>query len=243
MLYKVHWVAHQTRPEASGIVSILSSWLKAASIHDLVCLNKLITYLINTAQQNLVLHRFDSSRMTFITASDAGGIGSSPPVEGGEDMVSDAVQGARVVFASDGMPSHSCKVKVSTLSWRSSKLTQSQLHSRRRSTFVFTEVECLQIMFRDIVFGDVDRADWQSPLLPFLSVLRQDCSLNGRQEDCQATDAKSLHDGCDQAKPMLLSGQMYCNRTCYHSGINEEINQHFALVSPSSNASRCSHER
>ena len=122
MLYKVHWVAHQTRPEASGIVSILSSWLKAASIHDLVCLNKLITYLINTAEQNLVLHRFDSSRMTFITASDAGGIGSSPPVEGGEDMVSDAVQGAWVVFASDGMPSHSCKVKVSTLSWRSSKL-------------------------------------------------------------------------------------------------------------------------
>ena len=181
ILYKVHWLAHQTRPEASGIVSILSSPLKAASIHDLVCLNKLITYLRNIAQQNLVLHRFDSSRMTFITVSDAGGLDSSPPVEGGEGMVSDAVQGAWVVFASDRMPSHSCKVKVPTLSWRSSKLkcrVSSPLAGEALSfSQALSEVEYMQIIFRDIVFGDVNRADWQSSLLPFLSVLRQDCSF------------------------------------------------------------------
>ncbi len=33
------------------------------------------------------IDRFDSSRMTFVTVSDAGGLDSSPPVEGGEDMV------------------------------------------------------------------------------------------------------------------------------------------------------------
>ncbi len=56
-------------------------------------------------------------------------------------------------------------------------------------------------MFRDIVFADVDRADWQSSLLPFLSVLRQDCSLNGRQEQCQVTDAKSLCDAVIKQSP------------------------------------------
>jgi len=205
MLYKVHWVAHQTRPEASGIVSILSSRLKAASIHDLVCLNKLITHLRNTAQQNLVLHRFESSKMTFITAPDAGGIDSSPPVEGNEEMVSDAVQGAWVIFASDRIPSHSGKVKVSTLSWRSSKLKRRVSSTLAGEALSFSqalsEVEYLQIMFRDVVFGDVDRADWQKSLLPFLSVLRQECSLNGRQEQCQVTDAKSLYDAVIKQSP------------------------------------------
>ncbi len=206
MLYKVHWVAHQSRPEASGVVSILSSRLQVASVHDLVCLNKLISYLRNTAQQCLMLHRFDSNKMVFITASDAGGIDSAPPVErDSNSMVSDAVQGAWVVFASDRFPSHSNKVKVSTLSWRSSKLKRRVSSTLAGEALSFSqalaEVEYLQIMFRDVVFGDVDRENWQASLSPFLSVLPKECSLSIRQEQCQITDAKSLYDAVIKQSP------------------------------------------
>jgi len=89
-------------------------------VHDLVCLNKLVSHLRATAQQSLVLHKFESSKMVFITASDAGGIDSAPPLEAeSSSIVSDAVQGAWVDFARDRFPSHSNKVKVSTLTWRS----------------------------------------------------------------------------------------------------------------------------
>ena len=69
MLYTVNWVAHQTKPEASGVVSILASRLKHATVHDVACLNKLAVHLRNTASQPLVLHKFDNSKMTLIAAS------------------------------------------------------------------------------------------------------------------------------------------------------------------------------
>lgn len=77
MLYRVAWVAHQTRPEAAGAVSILSSRLKEAAVHDVCCLNKLISHLRNTAQQKLTLHSFSNQDMILISASDAGGGWSS----------------------------------------------------------------------------------------------------------------------------------------------------------------------
>ena len=79
MLYRVNWLAHQTRPEASGIVSILSSRLHRASVHDALCLNKLIVHIKGTASQPLVLHKFNSKDMIFIAASDAGGVAAKPP--------------------------------------------------------------------------------------------------------------------------------------------------------------------
>ena len=206
MLYRVHWVAHQTRPEASGIVSILSSRLRKATVHDVACLNKLVHHLRSTAQLNLTLHRFDSDKMTFITASDAGGVDSSPPVEDCDgDVVSDAVQGAWVIFASDKMPSHSCRIKVSTLSWRSSKLKRRVSSTLAGEALAFSqalgEVEYLQIMFRDVVFGDVSRSNWRDSISPFLAVLKKDCSLDQRQSQCQITDAKSLYDAVVKQSP------------------------------------------
>lgn len=79
LLYKVNWVAHQTRPEAAGVVSILASRLKQATVHDLWCLNKMVSYLRNTAQQTLVLNKFDNQKMLFITAFGAASSGRHHP--------------------------------------------------------------------------------------------------------------------------------------------------------------------
>ena len=206
MLYRVHWVAHQTRPEASGIVSILSSRLHQATVHDVICLNKLVVHLRSTAQQNLTLHRFDPEKLTFITASDAGGVDSAPPKEEESgNVVSDAVQGAWVIFASDRMPSHSCRIKVSTLSWRSSKLKRRVSSTLAGEALAFSqalgEVEYLQIMYRDVMFGDVSRSNWRESISPFLAVLKKDCSLDQRQGQCQITDAKSLYDAVIKQSP------------------------------------------
>ena len=54
----------------SGIVSILASRLHQATIHDMCCLNKAATYLRATARQCLTLHKFDSSKMILVAASD-----------------------------------------------------------------------------------------------------------------------------------------------------------------------------
>lgn len=91
MLYRVAWVAHQTRPEAAGVVSILSSRLKEATVHDVCCINKLIGHLRNTAQQSLTLHSFRNEDMILISASDAGGVDGMPS-PGSSEI--DTVQGA-----------------------------------------------------------------------------------------------------------------------------------------------------
>ena len=196
LLYRVNWIAHQTRPEASGVVSLLSSRLKNASVHDLTCLNKLVVHLRNTAQQHLVLHKFRNDRMHFICASDAGGIDGKPPVEDGS--VVDTTQGAWVIMAAEENPSASRKTKVSVLSWRSTKLRRRVASTLAAEALAFSqslgEMEWLQIMFRDVVYGDVCRKDWRSSLLPFIAVLREDCELHQRLPQCSITDAKSLFD-------------------------------------------------
>lgn len=89
--------------------------------------------------------------------------------------------------------------------------TQSELHLGRRGSVFFSSSIALywyqkwnnfQIVFRDAVFGDVDREDWQSSLLPFLRVLRQDCSFNPGQEQCLRWLTQNL---C-----MMLWSQTYC---------------------------------
>ena len=56
-------------------------------------------------------------------------------------------------------------------------------------------------MFRDIVFGDVSRANWQDSLSPFLAVLKEDCVLNEHMSQCNLTDAKSLFDSILRNNP------------------------------------------
>lgn len=199
MLYRVNWLAHQTRPECAGVVSILSSRLHHATVHDVNCLNKLISHLRSTASQPLILHKFDSSQMVLIAASDAGGIDSIPPItEPPGQPVSDNVQGAWIIMASDRLPSASGKIRVSVLSWRSSKLKRRVSSTLASETLAFGqalgELEWIQLMIRDVLFGDVCKDDWSRSLSPFLSILRSDCELKSLMQQCTITDAKSLFD-------------------------------------------------
>ena len=152
MLYKVNWVAHQTRPEAAGIVSILASRLKNATVHDISCLNKLISHLRSTASQPLVLHKFSNRDMVFIAASDAGGVDGKPV--GKLDNLQDTVQGAWIILCADRVPSASSKTKVSILSWRSAKLKRRVTSTLASEALAFSqalgELEWLQVMFMDM---------------------------------------------------------------------------------------------
>ncbi|CAK9022106.1 unnamed protein product [Durusdinium trenchii] len=206
MLYKVAWLAHQTRPEAAGIVSILSSRLHRATVHDVVCLNKVITHMRQTAQQPLVLHRFDMSKMILIAASDAGGVaGKQVSREVPGEELEDTIQGAFLIFASDNMPSASRKVKVSLLSWRSSKLRRRVASTLAGEALAFnqaiSELEWLQVLIRDIVWGDVELTDWTQSLTPFVAVLPDTCKLKGTLDQGLITDAKSLYDTIQKESP------------------------------------------
>ena len=204
LLYKINWVAHQTRPEAAGVVSILSSRLKQATVHDLACLNKLAAHLRNTAQQCLVLHKFENKDMVFIAASDAGGV-DSLPIRKRSNELQDTVQGAWVIMASNELPAADRKSKVSILSWRSTKLKRRVSSTLAGEALSFSqslgEMEWLQVMFRDIVYGDVCRKDWRSTLLPFIGLLREECELHEKLKECAITDAKSLYDAILKNNP------------------------------------------
>ena len=205
LLYRINWVSHQTRPEASGVVSILASRLKDATVHDLQCLNKLAQHLRNTAQQSLTLHRFDCDSMVFVCASDAGGVDSLPVLPDEPGSCSDTIQGAWVIMACGEVPSASKKSKASILTWRSTKLKRrvsSTLAAEAVSfSMALAETEWLQVMFRDVTKGDVCRKDWRSSLLPYVAVLREDCALQARAPQCSITDAKSLYDSINKGNP------------------------------------------
>ena len=150
------------------------------------------------------IYRFDSNKMIFIAASDAGGV-DSLPVSEEHGVVSDTTQGAWIIMASDTMPSASSSCKVSILSWRSAKLRRRVSSTLAGEALAcsqsLSELEWLQIMYRDILHGDVIRPDWQKSLLPFVAVLRQDCELQGRLDQCSVTDAKSLYDTVRKNNP------------------------------------------
>ena len=208
MLYKVNWVAHQTRPEASGVVSILASRLKNATVHDVACLNKLIAHLRNTASQPLVLHKFHPEKMTLIAASDAGGV-DGKPLSGDPYELQDTIQGAWIIMAAEKVPSASSKTKVSILSWRSAKLKRRVSSTLASEALSFSqalgELEWIQIMIRDVVHGDVSRCNWSDSLLPYVAVLKEDCQLRSKLQDsleqCAITDAKSLFDSLKKENP------------------------------------------
>ena len=206
MLYKVNWLGHQTRPEVAGVVSLLSSRLQKASIYDVACLNKAISYLRSTACQGIILHKFDNKKFMLIAASDAGGVGGLPPVpELEHETVEDTTQGAWLILGADTMPSASKKIKVSVLSWRSTKLRRKVPSTLAGEALAFSqslgEVEWFQIMFRDIIYGDVSRTSWRENLSPFLAILKEDCHLRAKIPQCSITDAKSLYDSVKKGDP------------------------------------------
>lgn len=102
MLYKVNWLARESRPEASGIVSILAWHLAHATLRDIWHPNRLIRKIRDAASHPTITWPYEPEAMSFISMSDGGGWGG-----GGEARLEDhgqtqyATQGAWIVVASD----------------------------------------------------------------------------------------------------------------------------------------------
>ena len=134
MLYRVSWVAHQTRPEAAGTVSILSSRLHSARIRDVVDLNKMIGHLRSTSAQGLRFKKFKPDEMTFIGVSDAGGVDGEVRSRDERGLPEDPVQGAWMVLAFNLLPAHDQRIPISVLSWRSFQAqTEGDEHNGERN--------------------------------------------------------------------------------------------------------------
>ena len=149
--------------------------------------------------------------MTLIAASDAGGVDGKPSCQKGSKSMQDTVQGAWLILAADRVPSASQKTKVSILTWRSAKLKRRVSSTLASEALSFSqalgELEWIQIMFQDVLFGDVCRADWTTSLLPFVGVLKDDSELRAELrsseslDQCVVTDAKSLFDSLRKENP------------------------------------------
>ena len=94
-MYKICWVAKESRPEASGSASILAQHLKAPTVSDVLIANRVVKFLRSSASQCLTIWRHDPGNLRVISVSDAGGIGR-PPTEKGEN-----VQNAHLIMIAD----------------------------------------------------------------------------------------------------------------------------------------------
>ena len=197
LLYKISWVAKETRPEASGLVSIIASRLAHGTIEDILLMNKMVTHLRSTAQRPLILWKMNPDTLSFVVVSDAGGVGSLPRDASGDDLPSDGTQGAWMVLASEQLPHGTERVRVSPICWRSSKLKRRVPSTLAGEALAMSQgvsqVEWLQVMFRDILHGDVT-SDWEKCLNPFVVALHDSSQLKGRAPQAHVVDAKSVFD-------------------------------------------------
>ena len=199
LIYKVNWVARETRPEAAGLASITASKLKDAKIADVLIVNKFVNFLRSTAARPLKIWKFDPLKMCFVVCSDAGGINMKGTEQlDSEGLPSDSTQGAWMVLATARLPSGRQQVQASPIAWRSSKLKRKVFSTYGGETQAMlqgvNEVDWLQIMYRDATVHDVQLSNWRASLSPHMVVLRGQCKLGGRLQQCSVTDAKSLYD-------------------------------------------------
>ena len=196
-VYKVNWVAKETRPEVCGTASLMASRLVNATIDDVLVLNKNINHLRSTAARPLILWRHNPDHMAFLAISDAGGTGSKFETVDEEGLPSDNTQGAWMVLAANTLPVGNQRVRASPLSWRSSKLRRKVFSTFGGETQAMlqaiNEVDWLQIMIRDATQHDVELKQWRNSLSPHMLIMRGDVQLQ-KQPQCSITDAKSLYD-------------------------------------------------
>ncbi|CAE7233206.1 unnamed protein product [Symbiodinium natans] len=197
-IYKIPWLAKESRPEMAGLASIMASRLTVATIEDVMTVNKCVNHLNNTADRAITLWKFVPDEMSFVVVTDAGGITTRPGEEDEMGLPVDATQGAWAVIATSHLPTGRERVKGSLLAWRSSKLKRKVFSSfggeAQAMLQGINEVDWLQVMVRDAVIHDVQLRDWRNSLSPHMLVLRGECQLHGRQQQCSVTDAKSLFD-------------------------------------------------
>ncbi len=118
LLYKISWVAKETRPEAAGMVSIIASRLPKGTINAILLMNKMVNHLRSTAQRCLTIWKFDINALSFIVGSDAGGVGYLADEVDDDHLPSDGSQGAWMVLVAERIPKGAEKVRVSPVSWR-----------------------------------------------------------------------------------------------------------------------------
>ena len=75
LVYKISWVAKESRPEASGSASILAQRLKELTVSDVLIANRVVKFFRSSASQCLTIWRHDARNLRVISVSDAGGIG------------------------------------------------------------------------------------------------------------------------------------------------------------------------
>ena len=102
------------------------------------------------------------------------------------------------MLAAEKLPCGGQQIKASPIAWRSSKLKRKVFSTYGGETQAMlqgiNEVDWLQVMYRDAVFNDVKLENWRCSLSPHMLVMRGQCELGGKQQQCSVTDAKSLYD-------------------------------------------------
>ena len=197
-IYKVNWIAKESRPEVCGMASILASKLKNATVEDVTILNKNINFLRSTSSRALTLWKVPPEEAAFVVVSDAGGVGSKHDAEDELGLPADSTQGAWMVFLAEALPVGSGKVRASPLAWRSSKLKRKVFSTFGGETQAMlqgiSEADWLQVMIRDATYHDVELREWRNCLSPHMLIMKGDARLPNRQDQCSVTDAKSLYD-------------------------------------------------
>eukprot|EP00913_Durusdinium_trenchii_P018774 g17642.t1 len=199
LVFKINWVGRESRPEAAGIASLMASRLPRATIGDVIIVNRFVNFLRSTAERPMKIWRFHPEDMCFIAVSDAGGINTQgTDLVDAEGLPMDATQGAWMILTAEALPQGKSAVRASPITWRSSRLKRKVFSTFGGETQAMlqgvNEVDWLQVMYRDAVHHDVQLASWRNCLSPHMLVMRGQCKLGGRQQQCSVTDAKSLFD-------------------------------------------------
>ncbi|CAE7324282.1 RE1, partial [Symbiodinium necroappetens] len=185
LIYKVNWLARESRPEAAGLASIMASRLPHAQLKDILILNKYVNHLRSTASRAIKIWRFKPEEMVFISVSDAGGVTVREGETDEEGLPTDATQGAWAVFTAEGHPVGAQQVRATPVAWRSSKLKRKVFSTFGGETQAMlqgvNEVEWLQIMYRDAIFNDIRLDQWRNSLSPHLVIMKSSAHLPARQ--------------------------------------------------------------
>ena len=100
----------------------MASRLQAATIQDVMTVNRFVNHLRNTASRPLRIWQLDPTAMVFLMISDAGGVNSKQELTDDEGLPADTTQGAWMVLTAETFPEGDRRVKASPMAWRSSKL-------------------------------------------------------------------------------------------------------------------------
>ena len=164
LVYKISWVAKESRPEASGSASILAQHLKAPTVSDVLIANRVLKFLRSSASQCLTIWRHDPRNLRVISVSDAGGI-RGPPTENGEN-----VQNAHLIMVADDGVRQGVHSKASTLmcSARCKRAVNSTLAGETIAmSAALADAEWAQIMIQDILDQTVIVRNTTGGTLPF----------------------------------------------------------------------------